>query len=96
MIVSILSFLFSVVLFLLAVASWAVLIYVIMALIIPQNKYTQLVGKYVEPILAPLRKFLFRVFPKLREIGVDFSPLLFYLVIQIASWLVRLLRNILI
>lgn len=96
MIVSILSFLFSVVLFLLSVASWAVLIYVIMALIIPQNKYTQLIGKYVEPILAPLRKFLFRVFPKLREIGVDFSPLLFYLVIQIASWLVRLLRNILI
>ncbi len=96
MLVSILNFIFNVIIFLLGVASWAVLIYVIMALIVPQNKYTQLIGKYVEPILAPLRKFLFRVFPKLREIGVDFSPLLFYLLIQIASWLVRLLRSILI
>jgi uncharacterized protein YggT (Ycf19 family) len=96
MFVSILNFIFNVILFLIAVASWAVLIYVIMALIIPQNKYTLLAGKYIEPILAPLRKFLFRVFPKLREIGVDFSPLLFYLLIQIASWLVRLLKNILI
>ena len=96
MLVSILNFLFNVVLFLISVASWAILIYVIMALIVPQNKYTLLIGKYVEPILAPLRKFLFRIFPKLREIGVDFSPLLFYLLIQIASWLVRVLRNILI
>ena len=96
MLVSTLNFIFSVIQFLISIASWLVLIYVVMALFIPQNKYTQMIGKYVEPFLAPMRKFLYRVFPKMRELGMDFSPLLFYLVIQILSWLLRLLQNILI
>ncbi len=95
MLIGLLSFIFSVILFLISVISWVVLVYVIMVLIIPQNKYTLLIGKYVEPVLAPIRKFLFRVFPKLAEIGIDFSPLVFYFLIQIASWLIRLLRSIL-
>lgn len=95
MLIGILNFIFNVVLFLISLLSWVVLIYVIMALIIPQNKYTLLVGKYVEPILSPIRKFLFRTFPKLGEIGIDFSPLVLYFLIQIASWLIRLLRGIL-
>ena len=96
MITGILSFIFSVALFLISLVSWLLLIYVVMALIVPQNKYTLLIGKYIEPILSPLRQFLYRVFPRLREIGVDFSPLLFYFLIQIVSWLVRFLRSILI
>lgn len=96
MITGILSFIFTVVLFLITVASWLLLIYVIMALVIPQHRYTQLMGKYIQPILSPLRIFLYRLFPKLRDTGVDFSPLLLYLLIQVLSWLVRLLRNILI
>ena len=95
MLIGLLNFIFSAVLFLISVLSWVVLIYVIMALIVPQNKYTLLIGKYVEPILAPIRKFLFRIFPKLGEIGIDFSPLVFYLLIQVVSWLIRLLRSIL-
>ena len=95
MLIGILNFIFNVILFLITIISWIVLIYVIMALIVPQNKYTLMIGRYVNPVLSPLRKFLFRIFPKLSEIGVDFSPLLFYLLIQIVSWLVRLLRSIL-
>lgn len=90
-----LNFIFRAILFLLNVASWVVLIYVLMALIVPQNKYTQFIGRYVEPILAPLRKFLYRVFPKLQGMGIDFSPLLFYFLIMVARWLVALLWNIL-
>jgi len=95
MLVSILNFIFSVVLFLISIASWVLLIYVIMALIIPQNKYTVMVGKYIEPVLGPIRKLLFQWFPKLSQMGIDFSPLVLYLLIQIAAWLVRLLRSIL-
>ena len=95
MLTGILNFLFNLILFLINVLSWAVLIYVLMALFVPQNKYTVMVGKFVEPVLTPIRKFLFKLFPKLAQIGVDFSPLVFYLLIQIASWLVRLLRGIL-
>jgi uncharacterized protein YggT (Ycf19 family) len=96
MLVSILNFIFNAILFIITVVSWLVLIYVVMALIVPQNKYTLMIGRFVEPVLAPLRKFLYRVFPKLQQIGVDFSPLLFYLAIQIVSWLIRLLQRILI
>lgn len=95
MLVSILNFIFNVIHFVITVVSWLVLIYVVMTLIVPQNKYTQMIGKYVEPVLAPLRAFLYRVFPKLREIGMDFSPLLFYLAIQVLSWLLSLLQRIL-
>ena len=95
MLIGILNFIFNLILFVLALISWVLLIYVIMALIVPQNKYTVMVGKYVEPVLSPIRKLLFQWFPKLSQLGVDFSPLALYLVIQIASWLVRLLRSIL-
>lgn len=95
MLTNVLGFIFDVILFLITVASWLVLIYVIMALVVPQNKYTLLVGRFVEPVLTPIRKFLFRIFPRLREIGVDFSPLIVYVLIQIISWLVRLLHQVL-
>ncbi|MBN1776791.1 MAG: YggT family protein [Clostridiales bacterium] len=96
MLVSILNFIFNAILFIITVASWLVLIYVVMALVVPQNKYTLMIGRFVEPVLSPLRKLLFRIFPRLRQIGVDFSPLLFYLLIQLVSWLIRLLQRILI
>ena len=95
MIVGILSFIFDAILFLINLAWWLLLIYVIMALVVPQNKYTLLIGRYIEPLLAPLRRFLARVFPRLRETGIDFSPLLLYILIWILSMLVKLLRGIL-
>ncbi|MFH1511884.1 MAG: YggT family protein [Bacillota bacterium] len=95
MLIGLLNFIFSAILFLITVLSWALLVYVIMALFVPQNKYTLMIGRFVEPILSPIRKLLFRLFPKLAQIGVDFSPIVFYLLIQVVSWLVRLLRSIL-
>ena len=95
MLIGLLNFIFGAILFLITVLSWGVLIYVVMVLIVPQSKYTQMISKYAEPILSPIRKFLFKSFPKLGERGIDFSPLVFYLAIQIVSWLVRLLQSIL-
>lgn len=95
MLYSLLSFLFNLILFLLTVLSWAVLIYVVMALFAPQSKYTLLIGKYVEPILTPIRTFINRLFPSLAQRGIDFSPLGLYVLIIVASWLVKLLYRIL-
>ena len=95
MLVTLLNFIFNLLIFLLNVAFWVMLVYVVMSLLIPQNKYTMLVGKYVEPVLAPLRKWLYKTFPKLAGLQVDFSPVVFWLLLKIAAWLLMLLKAIL-
>ncbi|MDD3213650.1 MAG: YggT family protein [Eubacteriales bacterium] len=95
MLVGLLNIIFNILIFLINIASWIMLIYVIMTLIIPQNKYTLLVGKYAEPVLAPIRVWLAKTFPKLSASRIDISPLVFWLLLEVAGWLVQLLRNIL-
>ena len=95
MLVGLLNLVFSIVIFLVKVASWLVLVYVVMSLILPQNKYTLLVGKYVEPVLTPFRAWLNRVFPKLGQLRVDLSPLFAWLVMDVAIWVLELLKRIL-
>ena len=69
MLIGLLRFLFNIILALLSVLSWAVLIYVIMTLFAPQNKFTLLIGKYVEPILTRSGVFCFGCFPVWRSVG---------------------------
>ena len=95
MLVGLLNIVFSVLIFLVRVASWLVLIYVILSLVLPQNKYTLLIGKYVEPVLAPIRAWLAKTFPKLEGLRVDFSPVALWLILEVAVWLLGLLKNIL-
>lgn len=95
MLVTLLNFIFNLLIFLLNVAFWVMLVYVVMSLLIPQNKYTMLVGKYVEPVLAPMRNWLFKMFPKLAGLRVDFSPVVFWLLLKVATWLLMLLKAIL-
>lgn len=95
MLVGLLNIIFNILVFLINIASWIMLVYVVMALIIPQNKYTMLVGKYVEPVLAPIRGWLTKTFPRLNASRIDISPLVFWLLLEVAGWLVQLLRNIL-
>lgn len=95
MLVGLLNIIFNILIFLINIASWIMLVYVVMTLIIPQNKYTLLVGKYVEPVLAPIRVWLSKTFPKLSVSRIDLSPLVFWLLLEVVGWLVQLLRNIL-
>lgn len=95
MLITLLNFIFSLVIFLVNVAGWVLLVYVIMALILPQNKYTLLAGKYIEPVLSPIRAWLFKTFPKLSMTHLDFSPLVLWVLFEIALWLLRLLKSIL-
>jgi len=87
------NIIFNVAIFLVNLASWVVVVYVIMLLVIPQNKYTLLAGKYIEPVLAPIRQWLGKAFPKLRQTRLDFSPAVLWLLLEIAGWLLQLLRN---
>jgi uncharacterized protein YggT (Ycf19 family) len=93
MLVGLLNIIFNVAIFLVNLASWVVVVYVIMLLVIPQNKYTLLAGKYVEPVLAPIRQWLGKTFPKLGQTRLDFSPAVLWLLLEIAGWLLQLLRN---
>ena len=95
MLVGLLNIVFNVLIFLVRIATWLVLIYVVLSLILPQNKYTLLIGKYVDPVLAPIRSWLSKTFPKLGGSRVDFSPVVLWLLMEIAAWLLELLRNIL-
>lgn len=95
MLVGLLNIIFNVLIFLVRVASWLMLVYVVMSWVLPQNKYTLLIGKYVEPVLSPIRAWLSRTFPKLGSFRLDLSPLVFWLLLDVAIWLLEIVRNIL-
>jgi uncharacterized protein YggT (Ycf19 family) len=95
MLTGLLNIIFNVLIFLVDIAGWALIIYVIMTMLIPQNKYTLLAGKYIEPVLAPIRAWLNKTFPKLGGMRVDLSPLVLWLLLEIVTWLLGLLRNLL-
>ncbi len=75
--------------------SLVILVYCVMTLVVPQNELVRKAGAYIEPMLAPFRSLLHRIFPKLRGFAFDLSPLVMWLVIDIAIWLLRLLSRIL-
>lgn len=95
MLVGILKFVFDVAIFLVGLATWVLVAYVLMQLLIPQNKYTLLVAKYVEPLLAPVRALLFKLFPGLQKLRLDLSPVGLWLILLVAEWLLRLLKGLL-
>ncbi|MCE5342918.1 MAG: YggT family protein [Eubacteriales bacterium] len=95
MLVSLLNIIFNVAIFLVNIATWLVIVYVVMTLIIPQNKYTLLVAKYIEPILAPIRSWLAKTFPKLNQTRLDLSPAVLWLLLEIVGWLLQWIRSLL-
>lgn len=88
------SFLISIAISVLRLASFILLIYCVMSIFMPQNKFFRMAAEYVDPILAPFRGLIYRVFPKIRNFGMDFSPLLVWVVIDVLIWLLQLLRRI--
>lgn len=95
MLTGLLRLIFNIVYYALRVLSWGVLIYCIMTWVMPQSKYTQLIGKYVNIVLNPFRALLGKLLPSVANGSIDFSPIALWLAIWIASWLVNLLKSIL-
>ena len=88
------GFLLGLVSLALRLASFALLIYCVMSFVMPGNDIFRKARFYVEPILNPVRNQLYRWFPALRRMPVDFSPLALWLAMDILMALVNLLRRI--
>ena len=78
----------------LKLASLALLIYCVMSFIMPHHQLYRKAACYVEPLLHPVRMQLYRWFPALRNLPVDFSPLALWLALDIAGGLINVLRGI--
>lgn len=89
-----LSFLIRLVIMVLQVLDFALLVYCVMSFVMPQSDLMYKLRGYVEPILDPFRKLLYRWFPKLRTTPLDFSPLAVWLLIEVAISVLRLLARI--
>ena len=85
--------LLGIVAWLLRLANTALLIYCIMSFIMPGSDLMRKVSAYVEPVLRPFRQLLYRYFPRLRTLPVDFSPLVVWLAIDVVTLLLNLLRR---
>ena len=95
MLIWLLNLIFSIIILVLTVLLWAIPILFVLKLIIPWNKYVLLAERYCNIVLSPIREWLKKTFPKLFTTGFDFSPIALWLLVQVAIWIVRLLRNIL-
>ena len=64
-----------------------VIIYFLIGLIkVPANKWTELLGSIIEPVLAPIRKLLAQYLPKNWQV-IDWSPVALFLLLSIVQWL---------
>ena len=85
--------LLGIVAWLLRLANTALLIYCIMSFVMPGSDLMRKVSAYVEPVLRPFRQLLYRYFPRLRTLPVDFSPRAVWLAIDVVTLLLNLLRR---
>lgn len=85
--------LLGIVAWLLRLANTALLIYCIMSFVMPGSDLMRKASAYVEPVLRPFRQLLYRYFPRLCTLPVDFSPLAVWLAIDVVTLLLNLLRR---
>ena len=78
----------------LRIVSLAMLAYCVMSFIMPGSSLYDRLANLVDPILRPVRIRLYRWFPSLRRMPVDFSPLAVWLLIDVAGWVLSLLRRL--
>ena len=88
------SLLFNLAHLALRLISLAMMVYCVMSFIMPGSSLYYRLASYVDPILRPVRFRLYRWFPSLRRMPVDFSPLAVWLLIDVAGWLLNLLRRL--
>lgn len=63
--------------------SYALLAYLVLNIIMPGHSATLFLKSICEPVLQPVRKFLYRTFPALYKFPIDFSPLLVFFIINL-------------
>lgn len=69
----------------LEIISYAVAVYCLLTWFLPPyHKVMRFLSRFVDPLLRPIRNVMYRLFPHMR---IDFSPIVFFL-------LLRLLRSL--
>ena len=95
MLIGLINAIFGIAKWLLNLASWVMIVYVVMSLVMPTHKYTLLARRYIERVLSPIRMLLARRFPKLSTLGFDLSPLIFLIALSLAKNILGFLQRIL-
>ena len=85
--------LLGIIAWLLRLASTVLLIYCIMSFVMPGSDLMRKAASSVEPVLHPFRQLLYRYFPRLQTLPVDLSPLAVWLVIDVVTLLLNMLRR---
>lgn len=80
----------SLLLMLLSLLNTAVLVYCILTFVMPGSSLVQTLRPYADKLLDPFRKLIYSVFPAAAESGMDFSPILLFLVIGLVRRLLTL------
>ena len=68
----------------------AVFLYCILSFVIPGSRLMETIRPYADMVLDPFRKLIYRFFPSLENLGMDFSPILLYLAIRLISGILRI------
>ena len=65
------------------ILSYALMIYCVLSWILPPyHKVMQFFGKIVDPMLTPVRRVLFRIFPRM---PLDLSPIALFFLMNLAT-----------
>ena len=96
MLLWILRALFSILFWVLNAAGTVLFVYTLLLFLLPSHNITRTIGRFIEPLLEPIRRFIRRRIPALANLPLDFSPLGLWLLLKAASWVVRLLAVILV
>ena len=72
----------------------ALVIYCLMSFLIPTSEFFQKVRAKVDPILQPVREWLWNRFPAVSSLPVDVTPLAVWLLLSLANYVLGLLISI--
>lgn len=94
MISGVLRFILNLMSWILNIAGWLLLLYAILRLVLPNHKITLTAGKFIEPLLNPVRALIRKYIPGLANSSFDFSPIGLWLIFLLLGWLISLLARI--
>lgn len=68
--------------------------YVLYLLRVPSNKWTELLRSVVDPVLGLTRQLMQKFLPALTGKGIDWSPVVLYVAIRLACFVLDLLSGL--
>lgn len=57
--------------------------YCLLSFLAPTSQFMFMLKKVVDPVLNPIRNFLYKTFPDLKNLAIDISPIVLFLLISL-------------